>query len=61
MISSPCINCPNKSIPKDQCMHKCKTLQDLQDFQISHKEDIFSYAVDYSEETSISINTKGLL
>lgn len=57
MICSPCMKCSKKKMPKDVCMKNCKRIREVQDFQVSVKEDIFSYAIDYTEENSIGIST----
>lgn len=56
MISSPCMRCPKKKMPKDVCMKNCKKLQEVQDLQVSIKQDIFSYAVDYIEENNLGVS-----
>ncbi len=61
MICSPCMDCPNKMMPKDRCLDKCAKLQQVQDLQIRLRPEILSYAVDYSEEVNVVVNTKGYL
>lgn len=43
-------------MPKDLCSEKCEMLHTIQDFDILIKEDIVSYSLDYTDESSISID-----
>ena len=56
MISSPCLNCPNKDMPKDDCLGQCSMIKAVQGFQKHIKDDIVSHPVDYTEEGSIIMN-----
>lgn len=49
MISSPCRNCSKKNMPKDICSKDCKKIQDIQEFQVSSKEEVNSYILDYND------------
>ncbi len=61
MISSPCMKCPKKKMPKDVCMKNCQKIREVQDFQISVREDIFSHSIDYIEESNIGLSGVELL
>ncbi len=56
MISSPCVNCPGKKLPKEDCIKRCETLQAVQRFQNKFDDSIVSAQSDFTEETSIIIN-----
>ena len=56
MIISPCRNCSKKNLPKDLCSEKCEMLHTIQEFDISIKEDVVAYSLDYADENSISID-----
>jgi len=56
MISSPCRNCPGKKMPKDECIKRCETLQEVQSFQTTVNDAIVSTQADFTEEASIIIN-----
>ncbi len=56
MICSPCTKCPKKKMPKDVCMKNCQAIHEVQNFQIAKKEEIFSYSVDYIEESGLGVN-----
>ncbi len=58
MINSPCMNCPSKKMPKDECIKTCETLQEIQRYQTKLKEFAISKPIDYTEETSILISKR---
>jgi len=64
MICSPCIHCPRKNQPKEECSKNCKLLQKLQDIQLSAEDRWASSAIDYTAENrytlSFDLNRKSL-
>lgn len=56
MISSPCLNCENKHLPKDRCLANCKILGKVQDFQVSVRAVGASPGIDYSEEDRYAVH-----
>ncbi|MCJ8499691.1 hypothetical protein [Desulfatitalea alkaliphila] len=55
MISSPCKDCPNRYMPKDECLKTCTMLQNIQSMQLSRRESNVYMAVDFSEESRFQI------
>lgn len=43
-------------MPKDECVKKCKTLHEIQEYQASLEEVNILSAINYGEETRFSIN-----
>lgn len=55
MISSPCKDCHNKNLPKDECLKSCKMIQNIQGMQLARRESNAYMAVDFSEEYRFQI------
>ncbi len=56
MIVSPCKGCSKAMMPKDVCVKTCKKLRDVQEFQVTNQEDVFTHRVDYVEEKILVIS-----
>lgn len=55
MISSPCKNCKNKHLPKDECLKTCQLIQNIQGMQLSRRESNVYTAVDFTEDSRFQI------
>jgi hypothetical protein len=55
MITSPCRNCRNVGLPKDECLTHCKLIQHLQSILISTGCTPNYTAVDCAEDNRFSI------
>jgi len=56
MISSPCKTCQRNNQPKEDCYKECELLQEIQDIQISAKEDQIAPGIDCSEENRFTVS-----
>ncbi|MFC1828832.1 hypothetical protein ACFL0O_04385 [Thermodesulfobacteriota bacterium] len=56
MISSPCKNCPRRSLPKEACAKDCQLLQAVQDKQLKSGNNSFLSGIDYTEESRYSLS-----
>jgi hypothetical protein len=56
MISSPCKTCHRYDQPKEDCYKNCELLQEIQNIQLSAKEDLIESGVDYFEENRLAID-----
>lgn len=55
MISSPCKNCPKRSLSKEECARDCELLQELQKIQLAMQDRTFQTAIDHAEESRYHI------
>jgi len=55
MISSPCRNCENKHMPKDECVDTCRKLDEIRRLQFSRREISICQAVDYADDNRFLI------
>ena len=55
MISSPCRNCENKDMPKDECLETCRKLDEIHRLQFSRREISICQAVDYADDNRFLI------
>ena len=55
MISSPCRNCENKYMPKDECVETCHKLDEIRRLQFSRREISVCQAVDYADDNRFLI------
>ena len=55
MISSPCKTCDRNNQSKEDCYKECKLLQEIQDIQLSVKEDLKASGIDPYEESELKI------
>ena len=56
MTSSPCKNCPKRTLSKFECIKDCEILNQLQEMQCNLQEQNILSAIDYSEEGRFFIN-----
>ncbi len=56
MISSPCVKCPKRDEPKDECSRSCRKIELIQEINNSMEKSGFHPGIDYSEEGRFSIN-----
>lgn len=50
MISSPCRNCKNINLSKDECLDTCRKLEEIRRLQFSSREISISRAIDYADD-----------
>ena len=55
MISSPCRDCENKYLPKDECLETCHKLEEIRRLQFSRREISICQAVDYADDNRFLI------
>ena len=55
MISSPCRDCENKHMPKDECLETCRKLEEIRRLQFSRREISTCQAMDYSDDNRFLI------
>ena len=48
MISSPCRNCENKDLSKDECVTTCRQLKEIRSLQFRNRDISISRAIDYA-------------
>ena len=55
MISSPCRNCENRYMPKDECVDTCHKMAEIRRLQFSRREISICQAVDYTDDNRFLI------
>jgi len=57
MIASPCKDCKNRNLPKDECLKTCELIKNIQGMQLARRERNVYMAVDFSEESRFQISS----
>ena len=55
MISSPCRDCENKYMSKDECVETCRKLAEIRRLQFSRREVNICHAIDYADDNRFLI------